>query len=97
MGVLENGPLQMPINGYSNPLDYQSTLPVYASHHVVPGSQLSTPRYQLNLDGTYVFHQDTDAHPTVGSPFMLNNAIANSTAIASNTFRLHRNDVSSCF
>lgn len=87
----------MPLNGYSNQPDYQSTVPVYASH-VVPGSQLSTPQYQLNLDGTYVLHpQDASAHPVIGSPFMLTNAVANSTAVANNTFRLHRNDVSSHF
>ncbi|EFO22584.2 hypothetical protein LOAG_05900 [Loa loa] len=87
--------LQMPLNGYSNHSDYQSTMPVYASH-VVSGSQLPTPQYQLNLDGSYVLHpQDTGAHPVVGSPFILNNAVANSTAVANNTFRLHRNDASS--
>lgn len=83
----------MPLNGYSNQPDYQSTVPVYASH-VVPSSQLPTPQYQLNLDGTYVLHsQDTGANPVVGSSFMLNNAVANSAAVANNTFRLHRNNV----
>ncbi|CAG9537420.1 unnamed protein product [Cercopithifilaria johnstoni] len=87
--------LQMPVNGYSNQSDYQSTAPIYTSH-VVPNSQLQTPQYQLTLDGTYVLHsQDTGAHPLVGSPFMLANSVANSTAIANNTFRLHRNDASS--
>uniref|UniRef100_A0A0R3S414 Calmodulin-regulated spectrin-associated protein 1 n=1 Tax=Elaeophora elaphi TaxID=1147741 RepID=A0A0R3S414_9BILA len=87
--------LQMPLNGYSNQPDYQSTVPVYASH-VVPSSQLPTPQYQLSLDGTYVLHsQDTGSHPVVGSPFMLANAVSNSTAVANNTFRLHRNDASS--
>ncbi|VDN91259.1 unnamed protein product [Brugia pahangi] len=87
--------LQLPLNGYTNQPDYQSTVPVYASQ-VVHGSQLSTPQYQLNLDGSYVLHsQDTSTHPAVGSPFMLTNAVANSTAVAHNTFRLHRNDASS--
>ncbi|MCP9265222.1 Short spindle protein 4 [Dirofilaria immitis] len=86
---------QMPLNGYSNQSEYHSTMSVYPSH-VVPNSQLSTPHYQLNLDGTYVLHpQDTTVHPVVGSPFMLNNAVANSTAVANNTFRLHRNDAPS--
>uniref|UniRef100_A0AAF5PLK3 CKK domain-containing protein n=2 Tax=Wuchereria bancrofti TaxID=6293 RepID=A0AAF5PLK3_WUCBA len=87
--------LQIPLNGYTNQPDYQSTVPMYASQ-VVHGSQLSTPQYQLNLDGSYVLHsQDTITHPVVGSPFMLTNAVANSTAVAHNTFRLHRNDASS--
>ncbi|VDO45625.1 unnamed protein product, partial [Onchocerca flexuosa] len=75
--------MQMSLNGYSNQSDYQSTLPVYASR-VIPGSQLSTPQYHLNLDGTYVLHpQDSNAHSVVGSPFVLNNAVANSTAASS--------------
>ncbi|EJW76447.1 hypothetical protein WUBG_12644, partial [Wuchereria bancrofti] len=87
--------LQIPLNGYTNQPDYQSTVPMYASQ-VVHGSQLSTPQYQLNLDGSYVLHsQDTITHPVVGSPFMLTNAVVNSTAVAHNTFRLHRNDASS--
>ncbi|VBB31779.1 unnamed protein product [Acanthocheilonema viteae] len=87
--------LQMPLNGYSSQPDYQSTVPIYASH-VIPNSQLSTPQYQLSLDGTYVLHsQDAGMNPVVGSPFMLTNAVANSTAVANNTFRLHRNDASS--
>lgn len=87
----------MPLNGYSNQPDYQSTVPVYSSH-IAPSSQLATPQYQLSLDGTYVLHsQDTGAHSAAGLPFMLPNAVANSTAVANNTFRLHRNDVSSRF
>uniref|UniRef100_A0A8R1TPV7 Calponin-homology (CH) domain-containing protein n=1 Tax=Onchocerca volvulus TaxID=6282 RepID=A0A8R1TPV7_ONCVO len=70
--------IQMSLNGYSNQSDYQSTMPVYASR-VIPGSQLSTPQYHLNLDGTYVLHpQDTNAHPVVGSPFVLSNAASSS-------------------
>lgn len=84
----------MPLNGYTGQPDYQATMPVYASR-VLAGSQLgaTTPQYQISPEAQYLLHQPQEAVVASGSPYMYSNAAANSNAVASNTFRLHQNDV----